>query len=153
MTPDLRTVWAEVTRMKQDIALRPIRVPSGTQPQYVHILRMGRGNEIATYGSTTYYGLKFPTSNVTSVPTFAPSLVDGDCPDQLSAAYLQDPSGSGESLVWVGNKLWPSPSSPVFTGLQSIIPALTMVLAFQTVLMQIGSSGDYVPVYLPARVT
>lgn len=138
-----------------DIERRLERVPGRFRqaaPQ-VYVLTMGGGNAIFTYGSLAYYGVAGSTSaTVSSVPTANPPITDGGCPTGLSWAYLANEDGI-ESLAWVGTNLQPIPTAAATVGMQSYIPKFTAVLALRKVSMQVGTSGVWVPVYVPDRLT
>lgn len=150
---EINELRAEIRALRSGLRMRPITTVRGGAAPDIYILRMGGGNSIATYGATTYYGLKYPTSEITSVPTSAPSEVDGATPNQIGPAYLVGPDGQATTLVWVGTKLKPTPTSAVATGMLSIISKGTTFMSSRIVSMQIGTSGVFVPVYIPERVT
>lgn len=93
MTPTERMLMGEVTRLKQDIAIRPIRVPTrgGAAPPPVisRIYVVVGGNTVPYLGGT---GIKHVNTAITTVPagidvaTMTPSTL----PDGLGWGYLID---------------------------------------------------------------
>lgn len=141
---------AEVTRLRRDTRLIPARWAS--PPDQFYMLVMGSGNTIATYGSANYYGLKYNTgATPTTVATSTPSTTPGALADNLSWATLYGPSGS-TSTVWCGVRLQPDGTGTTHADMFSVIPLNTTFIAFRSVPMQVGSSGVYVPVYVPGRL-
>lgn len=143
----------EIVRLKQEIALRPIRVPTrgGGSPIATYLGIIGVGNIAATVGTTNYYGLKYPAANVTTVPTIIPPTGLGACPDGLTIGQIEQPDLTYKT-VWIGCRLQPAGVGPVFNDLPiSSIPRNTLVLC-RTIVTMPCTAGGTVPVYVAFRL-
>lgn len=153
MSPQDRALFqrmsAELAELRQATRLIPARWPS---PAQFHLLVMGDGNTIASYGAVNYYGLKFNTGAApTTVPTTTPSTTPGTLADNLSWATLYSETGAS-STVWTGVRLSPDGSGGPFADMLSVIPVNTSFISFRVIQMQVAATGVYVPVYLPGRL-
>lgn len=101
---EMQNIWREITRLRQEVSVRPVRLPprGGAGGVSYDLLVIGDGNIVQTVGAIDYYGLKRPSSPVLEVPTLAPSGVAGSEPDGLTIGTLNG------SPVWVGLRLQPN---------------------------------------------
>jgi hypothetical protein len=147
----MRSLDDRVRELEQKTRGIPSRFAGGASRVF-HLLVMGDGNTVASYGAVNYYGLKYNTlAAPTVVPTTTPSTTPGTLPDNLSWATLYNEAGVA-STVWAGTYLTPDGTSGPFVDLTSVIPVNTSFVAFRTVMMQVAATGVYVPVYLPGRL-
>lgn len=139
---------AELDQRTRTVQLRHIQMAPVT---YLGIPR--RGNAIVTIGSTTYYGLKYPTANVTVVPTTAPPSGNGACPDGLTYGEIESTTGV-LSVVWIGWRLQPGGTGTVYNDMTGVsIPGATSILCRTKISMPVTTpSGTFVDVYLPYRI-
>lgn len=140
---------AELAEMRRDTRLVPARWPSN--PATVYLVIPQQGNLIQTVNASNFYGLKYPTADVTSVPTLTPTATVGGCPDGLSEALLVSNSGS-TSVVWIGTRLKPVPANPVVQEMLGSFYFGTPVLCRTIVHMPIGAGPSTAPVYVPWRM-
>lgn len=137
-------------RIKADLAARPVRTRRGNVLAPPNILQIGAGNVILTLGSTDYKGLKYPSSDVTTVPSAAPASITTSCPDGISPAYKI--GGGGVSLVWIGTRLKPGAAAAV-TEMAGSFYYLTPVICHSIISMPIsGAPGTFADVYVPFRI-
>ena len=117
----------------------------------VYLVVPGSGNLIRTVNSVNFFGLKYPTADVTSVPTLNPPSGDGACPDGLTIASLVDNDNTAVT-VWLGTRLKPAPASPMIQQMLGSFFKGSIVLCRLIVHMPIGAGPDTAPVYLPWRM-
>jgi len=140
---------AELVALRRDVRLTPARWAGPAIPPFV--LSVGQGNTLITIGSGTYKGLKYPSADVTTVPSAAPAAIDTACPDGISPAYLIS-NGGALSLVWIGTRLKPGSAAAVVEMAGSFV-ASTPVICRSTVSMPIsGAPTTFATVYVPFRI-
>jgi len=161
MNEDVRFIRRELTQLRSQLANIESRarqswsaVPAtsiGPTPAYLAVIQ--NGNTLFTVGSTTVYGLKYPAANVTSIPTIIPSGSSGACPDGLTRAELELTPGASRTVVWVGYRLQPGGTGPVYDDVSGIdIFYQTPVLCRTFVDMPLVSDATQTArVYLPFR--
>lgn len=116
-------------------------------PIMPYVLSVGEGNILITIGSTDYKGLKYPSADVTTVPSATPAAIDTSCPNGISPAYLI--SEAGNTLVWIGTRLKPGSAAAV-TELTGSLVSSTAVLCRSIIAMPIsGAPTTFAPVYVP----
>jgi hypothetical protein len=116
---------------------------------YLGIIRSG--NLIVTVGTTNFYGLKYPSANVTAVPTTVAPTGNGACPDGLTAAYIESETGV-QTAVWIGWRLQPGGTGIVYNDMVGVsIPAGASILCRTKISMPV-TAGGVVDVYVPYRV-
>lgn len=144
----------EIVRLKQALAIRPVRVPTrgGSAVKKVYVLQVLNGNLIRTIGATNYHGLKYPAADVTTIISAVPANTAVTCPDGVSPAMLISDTGT-QTLTWIGTRLKPGTDPAIIEASGSFYVG-TMVLCRTIVAMPVAGSSPttYGNVYVPWRI-
>lgn len=140
MTPTESKLMTELTRLKQEIALRPIRVPTRGVGVSVGILSSFGGNIITTINAVDILGIKRATPNITNVATILP-VTGATYADGLGYATLI--LNGNTSLVWVALQ--------VNGGYGSVLsyPNNFVCRTLASSIVTVTASSDTATVYLP----
>lgn len=150
-----RRIISRLTMLERNLAQRPLSAGRGQQQEPAKLaVIIGQGNTLySASSSVSVYGLRYPSSPVTTAPAVSPSSISSGITG-LSAGRLvkrlNDGSFDTNTLVWVGAWVQVAPGVTIATPFGGPLPEGLVCVIATTATIPV-SGGGTTTVYIPGR--